>query len=40
MQMFIKTSAGKTITLDVGACDHNDEIKAKIQDREGIPPKQ
>ena len=38
MQIFVKTLIGKTITLDVGATDTIEAIKAKIQDREGILP--
>ena len=40
MQIFVKTSTGKTVTFEVNAADTVADVKARIQAKEGIPPAQ
>jgi ubiquitin len=40
MQIFIKTLTGKTITIEVDPADSIDDVKKKIQEKEGIEPSQ
>eukprot|EP01031_Cornospumella_fuschlensis_P026727 gene26727-32296_t len=40
MQVFVKTLTGKTISVDVEPDESIESLKAKIQEKEGVPPDQ
>lgn len=40
MQLFVKTLTGKTITIDAEGTSTIEEVKKRVQEKEGIPPDQ
>ena len=40
MQLFVKTLTGKTVSIKVEAEEVIEDVKARIAEKEGIPPEQ